>query len=89
MKGTYQNEPATPRYDFLLDSDVVLTFLKNMGQNSELSLKDLSFKTITLMNLTISQRVQTLSILKRTNYILDSKWCQLPLGKHVQPKDVQ
>ena len=73
MKGTYQNEPPTPKYDVIWDPDVVLTFSKNMGPNSELSLKGLSFKTITLMALATSQRVQTLSILKRINYIIGSK----------------
>ena len=77
---TYQNESPSPKYDFIRYPDIVLTFFKNMGLNSELSLKDLPFKSITLMTLVTSQCVQTLSIIKPTNYILDSKCCQFPFG---------
>ena len=73
MKGIFQNEPPTPKYDIIWDPDLVISFFKNMGPNPGLYLKYLSLKTITLIALATSQRVQTLSILKRTNYILDPK----------------
>jgi site-specific recombinase XerD len=60
MKGVFNSRPPLPRYNETWDVDKVLKHLENMGGNQNLSLKELTFKTLALMALTSASRVSEL-----------------------------
>ena len=51
--------PPKPRYEFIWDTELVLNFLKNLNP-TELTLKMLTLKTVTLLTLLSGQRVSTI-----------------------------
>ena len=59
MKGIFHVRPPKPRYEFIWDTELVLNFLKNLNP-SEISLKLLTLKTVTLLTLLSGQRVSTI-----------------------------
>lgn len=61
MKGAYISRPTQSRYTTVWDVKVVLDFFRQMEDNSELSLKELSLKTTTLVALVSAQRVRSLN----------------------------
>ena len=60
MKGAFNSRPPLPRYNETWDVDKVLKHLEGIGENQNLSLKELTFKTLTLMALTSASRVSEL-----------------------------
>ena len=56
MKGDYISRPTQPRYSAVWDVKVVLDFFRQWKGNAELSLKELSLKTATLVALVSAQR---------------------------------
>ena len=59
MKGIFHVRPPKPRYEFIWDTELVLNFLKNLNP-TELTLKMLTLKTVTLLTLLSRQRVSTI-----------------------------
>ena len=59
MKGLFHVRPPKPRYEFIWDTELVLNFLKNLNP-TELTLKMLTLKTVTLLTLLSRQRVSTI-----------------------------
>ena len=47
LKGVFETKPALPRYTVVWDIGVVLTYIKNLGPNKELTLKLLTFGYVT------------------------------------------
>lgn len=64
FKGFYKLRPSLPKYKLTWDTSVVLDFLANLYPNHELTLEQLTKKTVTLLALTTAHRVQTLSLIK-------------------------
>ena len=60
MRGVYISRPTQSRYTTVWDVKVVLDYFRQWKDNKELSLKELSFKTTTLVALVSAQRVQSL-----------------------------
>ena len=60
MRGVYISRPTQSRYSAVWDVKVVLDFFRQWKGNAELSLKELSLKTATLVALVSAQRVQSL-----------------------------
>ncbi|XP_074641235.1 uncharacterized protein LOC141898985 [Tubulanus polymorphus] len=58
MKGVFEARPALPRYSKMWDVSVVLRYMSTLAL-SELSSKDLTYKTVTLLALASGQRLQT------------------------------
>ena len=56
MKGISREKPPMPKYINIWDVDKVLEQFKQMPENDGLNLKELSFKTITLLGLTAPKR---------------------------------
>ena len=56
MKGIFQKKPPLPRYTSSWDVTKVLTYLKGLGPNESLSLKQLSSKLVLLLALTSAER---------------------------------
>ena len=67
LKGVYNVKPSFPRYIQTWDVNVVLNFLKSMDSFDIISLKNLTFKLVTLLALCTGQRCQTLSFLDLNN----------------------
>ena len=58
LKGMFHVRPPKPRYEYIWDTDLVLTFLQSL-QPSDITLKLLTLKTVTLLTLLSGQRVST------------------------------
>ena len=63
LKGIYNSRPPQPRYSATWDVDVVIRYLKTMGENDTLSLKQLSQKLALLMALVDASRISELQAL--------------------------
>ena len=59
--GVFQEKSRTPRYRVVWDAKVLVN---NLGPNSELSLEQLTHKTVSLLALVTAQHVQFLHLLK-------------------------
>ena len=70
MKGILNNRPPKPRYSYTWDVHLVTEHMKKMGDNSSLSLKQLSLKLATLFAITCPKRVSSLSSLDLHHYKL-------------------
>jgi hypothetical protein len=64
LRGVFNIKPSLPRYVNTWDVNIVLNFLKNMNSFDVISLRELSYKLVTLIALCTGQRCQTLSVLK-------------------------
>ena len=56
LKGAYNARPPLPRYNTFWDVGVVLQYIKGLGQNSSLTLHQISIKTAMLLALTRPSR---------------------------------
>ena len=63
MRGVHNSRPPEPRYSATWDVSLVLNWIKGLGQNNELSLKDLSWKLALLMALVSANRTSELHAL--------------------------
>lgn len=67
LKGVFNLKPVVHRNVHIWDVSIVLTLLRRMSPVSELSLKDLTHKLVTLIALTNASRAQTIQLLKISN----------------------
>ena len=73
MIRIFNERPPNPRYTFIWDVDVVLSFIKsNWGQNSDLSLIDLTYKLTMSFTLITASRVLAIKNLS-VEYMTRSK----------------
>ena len=63
MKGAFNTRPPLPRYSAFWDVGTVITYLKALGENGNLSLRQLTLKTTMLLALTRPSRSADLSSL--------------------------
>lgn len=63
MKGVYNLRPAQPRYFQTWNISCVLSYLRRLSPNSQISLKSLSHKLAMLIALTLASRSQSLHLL--------------------------
>ena len=75
LKGVFETKSALPRYTRVWDVESVLTYLKNLGANTELTLKLLTLKLVMLLALLSGQRCQTLHCLNIKDMILGDSKC--------------
>ncbi len=61
MKGVYHDRPPLPKYTVTWNVQTVLTYLESAGENSKLSLTQLTYKTVMLLALTRPTRSADLS----------------------------
>ncbi|KAK2561652.1 hypothetical protein P5673_015004 [Acropora cervicornis] len=64
MKGVLESRPTLPRYNSICNVSTVLDFIKTLGPNEELSLKNVTLKWVTLVALLSGQRCQTIHTLR-------------------------
>lgn len=67
MKGVFKLRPALPRYSSTWDVSHVLNLFNSWPENENLSLQQLTYKTIGLLALTTAQRVQSLVSIRVDN----------------------
>ena len=63
MKGVFEERPSLPRYSSTWDVNVVLTYLKSLPANVDMSLKELTHKLASLLVILSGQRLQTIRLL--------------------------
>lgn len=84
LKGMYNSRPPQPRYTSTWDVDIMIRYLSSLGDNTALSLKQLSHKLAILMALVSASRVSELQALdlRYRLYRPDGAHFELPsLGK--------
>ena len=67
MRGANLLSPPPIRLPGVWDPSVVLDYFNDLGENDELSLRDLTVKCVMLVALASAQRIQTL-------WLLDLQW---------------
>lgn len=84
LKGVSNLRPPKPKYNFTWNPDPVLTYLEAWYPLHSLTLKDLTFKLVTLMALTSASRVQTLSLVKLDNINITSEKIEIKIEDRVK-----
>ncbi|CAL8071331.1 unnamed protein product [Orchesella dallaii] len=77
LKGIFSSRPPKPRYDTTWDPLLVLNYISTLGSNDKLTLQQLTYKCVMLLALSTAHRVQTLSLLKRTNVKIFSDYIEI------------
>ena len=88
MKGIFNHRPSRSKHDTTWDVDVVLNYIRQNPQNTELQIKDLTLKLTMLLALTQAARPQTLNCLTTENHIKTPESYTLYLDgtlKHTRP----
>ena len=80
MKAVYQLRPALPRYGVTWDPEVVLSYIKRLGPNRNLSTLLLSKKLTMLLLLQSGQRCQSLHMLDLRNMSLTRSKVSFRIG---------
>ena len=72
LKGVFESGPTAPRYTQTLDVGKVLSYLQTIPNSEDVSLKDLTLKTVLLVSLVSAKRGQTIHSFN-LNYIISSE----------------
>lgn len=67
LKGVFRLRPPHPKYDITWDPSIVLNYFSNKGENTQLTLEEISKKLITLLAIITAHRAQTFSLIKLNN----------------------
>jgi integrase len=73
LKGAFRLNPPKPKYDHTWDTVKVLDYLSKLYPYNTISLKDLAFKSATLLAIASAQRMQTLSLIKLHNIEINNE----------------
>ena len=87
-KGAANLKPQSPRYDFTWDPMPVLVYLKSLYPNEKISLKDLSYKLVTLLALATAQRQQTMTLMKLSNIVQQQDAIHIKISDRVKTSGV-
>ena len=79
MKGAFNKRPPIPKYSTTWSVGLVLNYLRSLGHNSEMSLKDLSQKLATLLALATAGRSSDLKLLSVNHITSVSEGAKLVL----------
>lgn len=79
MKGVFELRTPMPRYSSTWDVSIVLKFIRELGANSDLSLKFLSWKLCTLLLLVSAQRVQTVHLMRLSAVEISVSGCKIAM----------
>ena len=98
LSGMFRMKPALPRYSTTFDVDIVLKYLKSMGESDALPFKSLSYRLVTLFCLLSGQRSQTICSLDvrkilfsetKVTIFVDSYIKNTRPGNHVSPLELK
>ena len=79
MKGAFHLRPQSPRYAATWPVHKVVTFLKKLGSSTDLSLKWLSWKLVTLMALALACRCSELQTIEVPGILFNEQGVQIVL----------
>ena len=88
-RGVFQLRPSLPRYAFTWDTGKLLSYYRQIQENFELTLKQLTLKLATILALIMSQRAQTIHSLDINYMKIESHVITLAfptLLKHSRPR---
>ena len=81
MKGVFTRRPSLPRYTETWDPDTLLQYLKTLSPVKELSLKMLSFKTLTMLMLLTSQRLDNIHKIRISDLTITKNRVTITFGE--------
>ena len=79
MKGAFHLRPQSPRYAATWPVHKVVTFLKKLGSSTDLSLKWLSWKLVTLVALALACRCSELQTIEVPRILFNEQGVQIVL----------
>jgi hypothetical protein len=86
MRGIFQIRPTVSRYNEIWDVNIVFDYIRDMNDNERLSLKQLTLKTVSLMALISSQRVQSIHNICLSSMSVDDAKYVFYLGRIKQSR---
>ena len=84
LKGIFELRTPQPRYNETWDVYKVLHYFKHLGENSELSLKDVTFKLCALLLLIFAQRVQTVHLISLNDIRFHDDGCTIHITEKLK-----
>ena len=98
LSGMFRKRPALPRYSTTFDVNIVLKYLKSLGESNDLPFKSLSYRFATLFCLLSGQRCQTICSLDVRHIVFSNERVMIFVnscvkttrpGNHVSPLDLK
>jgi site-specific recombinase XerD len=89
LKGVFELRTPMPKYKDIWDVNILLQFFRNMKENKDLSLKELTKKLCALLLISTAQRVQTLCFINIGCIKIDKDECRIHIAgklKHTRVK---
>jgi hypothetical protein len=80
LKGMFNLRPSFPKTNVTWDPEIVFKFLKRLAPAKELSLKNLTFKVVTLIWLLTGQRCQSLALMDIRNFTVTNHVVKIRFG---------
>ena len=84
FKGVYRIKPTTPKYNQTWDVSIVLKYIEEIDHSKQLSLLELSEKTIILLALSTAHRAQTLAFIKLCNIYETTKGLEIKIPELIK-----
>ena len=81
MSGCYNINPPKPRYESIWDPELVVRFVSGLGDNSQLSIKNLSLKTVTLIALASLLCVSEMASISTGSVVFSDSGVKFSLSK--------
>jgi hypothetical protein len=81
MSGCYNINPPKPRYESIWDPELVVRFVSGLGENSQLSIKNLSLKTVTLIALASLLCVSEMASISTGSVVFSDSGVKFSLSK--------
>ena len=80
MKGVFNQRPALPRYNVMWDANIMLNHIKSLSPVASLTLKQLTYKLLSLMLLLSGQRGQTVHLIDIRNIDITPNRFNITIG---------
>ena len=81
LAGCYNSNPPRPRYESTWDPQQVISFISGLGSNAQLSLAQLSYKTVTIIALATLLRVSELAAISLSSVAFVQGGARFSLSK--------
>lgn len=88
LKGVFKLRPSLPKYSSTWDPQLVLGYISQWFPNTELSLEKLTKKLVILLALCTAHRVQTFSVIKIKNIIINTNGIQIMINDIIKTSGV-
>lgn len=88
LKGVYKLRPALPKYTSTWDPQVVLNYVADWIPNRNLPLEKITKKLVVLLALSTRHRVQTLSLIKLENILINSTGVKIGISDVIKTSGV-